>query len=78
MNTQHRPGICFARATNVEADGLRSAPDDMAISDRIVVERLLTVVETCRRQQRNVFSWLVDAVETRFAGRTAPSLSTGV
>jgi transposase len=42
------------------------------------VERLLTVVETCRRQQRNVFSWLVDAVEARFAGKTAPSLLSGV
>jgi transposase len=42
------------------------------------VERLLTVVETCRRQKRNVFSWLVDAVEARFAGKTAPSLLSGV
>jgi transposase len=42
------------------------------------VERLLTVVETCRRQQRNVFSWLVDAVEARLAGRTVPSLLSGV
>ena len=42
------------------------------------VERLLTVVETCRRQKRNVFSWLVEAVEARFAGKTAPSLLSGV
>jgi transposase len=42
------------------------------------VERLMTVVETCRRQQRNVFSWLVEAVEARFAGKTAPSLLSGV
>jgi transposase len=42
------------------------------------VERLLTAVETCRRQQRNVFSWLVEAVEARFAGKTAPSLLSGV
>ena len=42
------------------------------------VERLLTVVETCRRQQRNVFSWLVDAVETHLAGKTVPSLLSGV
>jgi transposase len=41
------------------------------------VERLLTVVETCRRQQRNVFSWLVDAVEARFTGKCAPSLLSG-
>jgi transposase len=38
------------------------------------VERLLTVVETCRRQRRNVLSWMVEAVEARFAGNTAPSL----
>lgn len=42
------------------------------------VERLLTVVETCRRQQQNVLSWMVEAVEVRLAGRTAPSLLTGV
>jgi transposase len=42
------------------------------------VERLLTVVETCRRQQRNVLSWPVDAVEARLAGKTAPSLLSGV
>ena len=42
------------------------------------VERLLTVVETCRRQKRNVFAWLVEAVEARFIGKTAPSLLSGV
>ena len=42
------------------------------------VERLLTVVETCRRQKRNVLSWMVEAVEARFAGNTAPSLLAGV
>jgi transposase len=42
------------------------------------VERLLTVVETCRRQQRNVLSWMVDAVEAHFAGKAAPSLLAGV
>jgi transposase len=42
------------------------------------VERLLTVVETCRRQKRNAFSWLVDAVEARFAGKGVPSLLSGV
>ena len=41
------------------------------------VERLLTVVETCRRQQRNVLSWMVETVEARFAGKTAPSLLSG-
>jgi hypothetical protein len=42
------------------------------------VERLLTVVETCRRQKRDVLSWMVEAVEARFAGKTAPSLLSGV
>lgn len=42
------------------------------------VERLLTVVETCRRQQRNVLAWLVEAVAARFTGKTAPSLLSGV
>ena len=42
------------------------------------VERMLTVVATCRRQKRNVFSWLVEAVEARLAGKTAPSLLSGV
>ena len=38
------------------------------------VERLLTVVETCRRQKKNVLSWMVEAVEAPLAGKTAPSL----
>jgi hypothetical protein len=42
------------------------------------VERLLTVVEACRRQKRNVLSWMVEAVEARFTGRTAPSLLSEV
>jgi transposase len=42
------------------------------------VERLLTVVETCRRQKRYVLSCMVEAVEARFAGKTAPCLLSGV
>jgi transposase len=38
------------------------------------VERLLTVIETCRRQRRNVFSWLVDAVQANLDGQPTPSL----
>jgi transposase len=41
------------------------------------VERLLTVIETCRRQDRDVFAWLVQAVQARLAGLPAPSLLTG-
>jgi transposase len=38
------------------------------------VERLLTVIETCRRQSRNVYSWLVQAVEAHIQQQPAPSL----
>lgn len=38
------------------------------------VERLLTVIETCRRQHRNVFQWLIEAVQADFNGQAAPSL----
>jgi len=38
------------------------------------VERLLTVIETSRRQNRNVFLWLTDAVQAKLRGDTAPSL----
>jgi len=38
------------------------------------VERLLTVIETCRRQSRQVFSWLVMAVEARYNDQATPSL----
>jgi transposase len=38
------------------------------------VECLLTVIETCRRQERNVYSWLVEAVQADLNGQPAPSL----
>jgi transposase len=38
------------------------------------VERLLTVIETCRRQSRNTFAWLTTAIEADLAGKPAPSL----
>ena len=38
------------------------------------VERMLTVVETCRRQKRDVFACMIEAVEARFHGKPAPSL----
>jgi transposase len=41
------------------------------------VERLLTVIETCRRQGRHVYDWLVQATRARFAGQHAPSLLSG-
>ncbi len=42
------------------------------------VERLLTVIETCRRQSRNVFSWLVEAVQVNINQCSAPSLLSDV
>jgi transposase len=38
------------------------------------VERLLTVIETCRQQSRNVFSYLVTAVQALWEGQPTPSL----
>lgn len=38
------------------------------------VETMLTVVETCRQQQRSVFHYLVQAIQAKRAGRKAPSL----
>lgn len=38
------------------------------------VERLLTVVETCRRQNRNAFAWLAEAVQSHLERRSATSL----
>jgi transposase len=42
------------------------------------VERMLTVIETCRRQNRNVYAWLTDAVQARLADQPTPSLLPGV
>ena len=38
------------------------------------VERILTVVETCRQQQRPVFDFLRDALMAYRTGQPAPSL----
>lgn len=38
------------------------------------LERLLTVSETCRLQNRNAYEYLVDAMKAKFAGNVAPSL----
>jgi transposase len=39
------------------------------------VERLLTVIETCRRAGRNAFGWLTEAVRAHFRREAAPPLS---
>jgi transposase len=41
------------------------------------VETLLSVVETCRRQSRNVFEYLTTALEAQLAGQPIPSLLSG-
>ena len=38
------------------------------------LERLLTVSETCRLQGRNAYQYLIEAMEAKFAGDSAPSL----
>jgi transposase len=38
------------------------------------VERLLTVVETGRRQGRDVFAWLTEAVRAHLGGQPSPPL----
>ena len=42
------------------------------------VETMLTVIETCRQQNRDVFEFLTKAIERRLAHRRAPSLLAGV
>ena len=42
------------------------------------VESMLTVIETCRQQRRNVFSFLTAAVEAHLAHQPPPSLLSGV
>ena len=42
------------------------------------VATILTVVETCRQQSRNVFEYLTTAMDAHFARRPAPSLLPGV
>jgi len=42
------------------------------------VERMLSVIETCRQQKRDVFAWTVDAVKAHLASQPAPSLLVGV
>jgi transposase len=41
------------------------------------VERMLTVIETCRQQNRDAFAWLIEAVRAHHAGRHSPSLLPG-
>jgi transposase len=41
------------------------------------VETMLTVIETCRQQQRNVFHYLTAAVQAHLDHRPAPTLCPG-
>ncbi len=42
------------------------------------VETMLTVIETCRQQSRNVFAYVTAAVQAHFADQPTPSLLPGV
>jgi len=42
------------------------------------VETMLTVIETCRQQRRNVFSFLTAAIQAHLTYQRAPSLLSGV
>ena len=42
------------------------------------VETMLTVIETCRQQRRNVFAFVTNAVEAHLAHQSAPSLLSRV
>jgi transposase len=39
-----------------------------------LVERLLTVIETCKKQQRDLLGYLTDAITAYRFGQTAPAL----
>ena len=41
-------------------------------------ETMLTVIETCRQQRRNAFTFITAAIEARLAHQSAPSLLAGV
>jgi len=41
------------------------------------VETMLTVIETCRQQRRNVFAFVTEAVAAHLAGQPVPSLLPG-
>jgi transposase len=45
-----------------------------SVSGSRYLERILTVSETCRMQNRNTFAYLVRAMEAQFAGQQIPSL----
>lgn len=38
------------------------------------VERMLSVIETCRQQKRDVFAWMVETVQAHLADQKPPSL----
>ncbi len=42
------------------------------------VETVLSVVETCRQQQRNAFAFVRDCVQAHFARQASPQLLTSV
>jgi transposase len=45
-----------------------------SVSGSRFVERMLTVIETCRRGGRDAFTWLTEALRAHFHRDTAPPL----
>ena len=42
------------------------------------VETMLSVIETCRQQNRDVFAFVTEAVQSHFNGHPTPKLLSGV
>ncbi len=61
-----RHAVCW-RKTSYGTDGQAGSR---------LVERVLTVVSTCRQQGRDVLGFLVEAVQAARTGATPPSLVT--
>ena len=38
------------------------------------LERILTITETCRRQSRSAYEFLIEAMEAKYANQSAPTL----
>ena len=56
----------------------KSSFGTQSMQGSLFVERMLTVIETCRIQKRSVFDYVTKAVEARVAKQPAPSLLPGV
>ena len=77
--------MCIRDSNNTAERALRPAViyrklsfgTQSALGNRYL-ERLLSVSETCRQQNRNAYEYLIEAMEAKFGGRSAPSLLPAV